>query len=324
MSILVCVLLFLALVIAISAIGYRLYVVPAKFYDTLHTLSLEPGSEPSAKPKKPALLSKLFAFLGDLLPSSPPDQELLKRDLQAGGYRSDLATSVFSGIKLVLCALGLVTGVLMRNLTANPLLHLVIPVGGLLFGYVLPGFVLGRLIGKRQEQIRLALADALDLLVVCTEAGCALDQAIQNVSREFRVVHRALSEEFALINMELLAGSSRSAALRNFADRTGEEDVKKLVAILIQTDRFGTSVADALRTQADYMRTRRRQAAEERAGKVGVKLVFPIFFFCMPSLVVLVAGPGLLQLFTNFLPALKGGKLAKAKEVRLTADRSID
>jgi tight adherence protein C len=149
--------------------------------------------------------------------------------------------------------------------------------------------------------VRLGLADALDLLVVCCEAGCGLDQAILNVSREFATVHRALSEEFATINMEVLAGSSRSAALRNFATRTGEEEVRKLVAILVQTDRFGTSIADALRTQADYMRIRRRQVAEEKAGKVGVKLVFPIFFFCMPALVVLVAGPGMIEIMKSFL-----------------------
>ena len=104
--------------------------------------------------------------------------------------------------------------------------------------------------------------------------------------------------------MEMLAGGSRIEALRNFATRTGEEELKKLVAILIQTDRFGTSVSEALRTQSEFMRVRRRQIAEEKAGKVGVKLVFPIFFFCMPALMIIVAGPGMLQLFKNLLPAL--------------------
>ncbi len=141
-------------------------------------------------------------------------------------------------------------------------------------------------------------------LVISTEAGCALDKAILNVSREFKTFHPAISQELALINMEMLAGSSRVEALRNFARRTGEDEVKKLVAILIQTDRFGTSVADALRTQSEFMRTKRRQDAEERAGKVGVKLIFPIFFFCMPALMILVAGPGLLQLFKNLLPTM--------------------
>ena len=140
--------------------------------------------------------------------------------------------------------------------------------------------------------------------MISTEAGCALDKALVNVSREFTSFHPAISEELTLVNMEMLAGGSRIEALRNFANRTGEEELKKLVAILIQTDRFGTSVAEALRTQSEFLRVRRRQLAEEKAGKVGVKLVFPIFFFCMPSLTIIVAGPGMLQLFKNLLPAL--------------------
>ena len=139
------------------------------------------------------------------------------------------------------------------------------------------------------------------MLVVCSEVGCALDQAIQYVSREFKTVHPALSDELSLLNAELLAGATRAAALRSFATRTGEEEIKKLVAILIQTDRFGTSISESLRTQSDFMRVRRRQLAEEKAGKVGVKLVFPIFFFCMPSLVIVVAGPAMLQLLNHFV-----------------------
>jgi tight adherence protein C len=163
------------------------------------------------------------------------------------------------------------------------------------------------MVKRRNDQIRLALPDVLDLLVICTEAGCGLDQAIINVSRELKNVHPAVSEELALVNMEIMAGKSRSEALRNFARRVGEEELKKIVAILIQTDRFGTSVADALRTQSDYLRIRRRQEAEERAGKVGVKLVFPIFFFCLPSLLVVTAGSGILQLMRN-LAAMNAGK----------------
>jgi tight adherence protein C len=119
-------------------------------------------------------------------------------------------------------------------------------------------------------------------------------------------VHPAICDELALVNMEIMAGTSRAEAMRNFARRTGEEEVKKLVAILIQTDRFGTSVAEALRTQSDFLRVRRRQEAEERAGKVGVKLVFPIFFFSLPALMIVTAGPGLLQVFTKLLPAMRG------------------
>jgi len=126
-----------------------------------------------------------------------------------------------------------------------------------------------------------------------------MDQALINVARELKSAHSAVSEELNIVNMEIMAGTTRAEALRSFARRVGEDEIKKLVALLIQTDRFGTSVADALRTQSDYLRIKRRQEAEERAGKVGVKLVFPIFFFCLPSLLIVTAGSGILQLVHN-------------------------
>jgi tight adherence protein C len=162
------------------------------------------------------------------------------------------------------------------------------------------------MVKRRRTEIRLSLADVLDLLVVCTEAGCGLDQALVNVARELKEVHPAIAEELTLVNMEMMAGKSRADALRNLGRRTGEDELKKLSAILVQTDRFGTSISEALRTQSDFMRVRRRQEAEERAGKVGVKLVFPIFFFCLPSLLVVTAGSGLLQLFRSLLPLMGG------------------
>ncbi len=142
-------------------------------------------------------------------------------------------------------------------------------------------------------------------MVICSEAGCGLDQAIVNVSRDLKTVHPAIAEELSMVNMEIMAGKSRADALRNLGKRCGEEEVKKLVAILIQTDRFGTSVSEALRTQSEFMRSRRRQEAEERAGKVGVKLVFPIFFFCLPALMIVTAGPGMLMLFKNVFPMMR-------------------
>jgi tight adherence protein C len=158
---------------------------------------------------------------------------------------------------------------------------------------------------QRQEIIRLALPDALDLLVVSVEAGLGLDQAIQHVARELQVSHPQLSEELSLITLEMRAGKRRADALRNFAERTGESEVRKLVAILVQNDRFGTSMGESLRTHSDFLRTRRRQEAEERAGKVGVKLVFPIFFFILPSMLIVSAGPGLLQIFKYLFPMMK-------------------
>ncbi|MGC2658364.1 MAG: type II secretion system F family protein [Bryobacteraceae bacterium] len=292
---------FAVLAVGITWFGYWYYVRPIRTLHQLGEVSDFKAAEPAKAKSKEKLLSRFLAAIGGMAPASKQEAGLLKRELISAGFRSASGVPIFTGLRIACCAGGLVIGFFCRNLSALEAMHLLIPVGGIAFGYILPGFGLGRLIERRRERVRLGLADALDLLVVCCEAGCGLDQAILNVSREFATVHQELSEEFALINMEILAGSSRSAALRNFATRTGEEEVRKLTAILIQTDRFGTSIADALRTQADYMRIKRRQVAEEKAGKVGVKLVFPIFFFCMPALVILVAGPGMIQIMKSFL-----------------------
>ncbi|HEX4168219.1 MAG TPA: type II secretion system F family protein [Bryobacteraceae bacterium] len=309
MTLLLCSILFLVLVASISAFGYFLYARPTRMLEQLEKFSSDRvGSAADSKTEKPSRVAELLAKLGSLLPASPVEAALRKRELVMAGFRADSGVAAFAGLKIVLTAVLLAVGFALHRLPPNPALQILLPFGFAGIGYKLPDFALARLITKRQQKIRLGLADALDMLVVCCEAGSGLDQAILNVSREFKMVHPAISGEFATLNMELLAGSSRVTALRNLASRTGEEELRKLVAILIQTDRFGTSVADALRTQADFMRIRRRQAAEEKAGKVGVKLVFPIFFFCMPSLAILVIGPGLLQLMKNFLPALNGMK----------------
>src|ERR1019366_7122194 len=157
----------------------------------------------------------------------------------------------------------------------------------------------------RQEILRLSRPGALDLLVVWVEAGLGLDQVIQHVAKELQVSHPQLSEEMMLVTLEMRAGKRRSDALRNFAERTGEDEIRKLVAILIQNDRFGTSMGESLRTHSDFMRVARRQQAEERAGKVGVKLVFPIFFFILPSMLIVAAGPGILQIFKYLFPMMK-------------------
>jgi len=145
----------------------------------------------------------------------------------------------------------------------------------------------------------------MDLIVVCVEAGLALDQSMQHVSRELMDVHPDISQEMELVNLEIRGGKRRAEALRALADRTGEAELSKLVAVMIQTDRFGTSIADSLRTHSDFMRVRRRQEAEERAAKVGVKLVFPIFFLILPAMLIVVAGPGLLQVFKYLFPMMK-------------------
>jgi tight adherence protein C len=158
-------------------------------------------------------------------------------------------------------------------------------------GFFGPNEYVRRLAGKRQHEIGRGLANSLDLLVVCVESGLGLDQAILQVSKELEHAHPEISEEFGFVNLELKAGKRRVEALRNLAERTGVDDLKKLVAVLIQADRFGTGVAQSLRAHADFMRIQARQIAEEKAAKLGVKLIFPIFFCILPSLFLVTVGP---------------------------------
>lgn len=305
---LVAILLFIVLMAMIFAFGYRYYVRPARMLDQLARTTSETIPKPieTRKPKQDFSLARLLEPIGNLLPVSPKDASVAKRELGNAGFRSSSAVPIYYGVKILLAIVLVFCALLVRDKLAGGMLRVMLPVAAGGAGFFGPAYGLGFLVKRRHEQIRLSLPDVLDLLVICTEAGCGLDQAIVNVSRELASVHPAVCEELAMVNMEIMAGKSRAEALRNFAKRTGEEEVKKLVGILIQTDRFGTSVADALRTQSDFLRVRRRQQAEERAGKVGVKLVFPIFFFSLPSLMIVTAGPGLLQIFTQLLPAMRG------------------
>lgn len=294
MPIVLSVSLFAILLAATGGFGYYYYVRPSRLLDQLTNT---PQRSPLIEKKASSLsFSQLLKQIGDLLPVSPQDAKMLKKDMIAAGIRTENAIQTFYGIKLLVAAVFLIGALVGREHMAEGFSRTILPVAAAGIGFFLPSFILGKLIEKRNETIRLALPDVLDLLVVCTEAGCGLDQAIVNVSRELKTVHPAMSEELSIVNMEIMAGTSRADALRHLAKRCGEEEIKKLVALLVQTDRFGTSISDSLRTQSDYLRIRRRQEAEERAGKVGVKLVFPIFFFCLPSLLVVTAGPGVLTL----------------------------
>jgi tight adherence protein C len=221
------------------------------------------------------------------------------------GYRSEKALTVLNGMKVTLAVLMVLFALAMRSSIPNPVLRVVALAFSGFLGYFVPSFMLDKKIAKRQETIRLALPDALDMLVVSVEAGLGLDQALQHVGRELQMTHKELSDELGLVNLEMRAGKRRSEALRNLADRTGESELQKLVAILVQTDRFGTSMGDSLRSHSEFLRVKRRQEAEERAGKVGVKLVFPIFFFILPAMLVVAAGPGLLQVFKYLFPMMK-------------------
>jgi tight adherence protein C len=229
--------------------------------------------------------------LSRLVPKSPSTMGRLQRRLARAGFHSAWAPAVYSmlefGLPLVLAA--------------APLLWLGWPRGAVpavllgCIGYLLPGVFLAWRIDKRKTQIRNGLPDALDLLVVCVEAGLSLDQAIQKASDELDIAHPVLAAELRAVLTEIRAGKPRLDAMRNLAHRTKIDDVQSLVALLIQTDRFGTSIAQALRTFAETARTKRRQRAEERAHKLGVKLVFPLVFCLFPALYVVTLGPAVIQ-----------------------------
>jgi tight adherence protein C len=170
------------------------------------------------------------------------------------------------------------------------------------FGFFLPRFMLKRMIKQRQQRIKLGLPDALDLTVICVEAGLALDQALMRVGTDLHHAHPELSDEFHMVNLEMRAGKPRAEALRNLVDRTGVDDLRSLVGTLIQTDRFGTSIAQALRVHSDSLRTERRQRAEEQAAKTTIKMVIPLVLFVLPSIIFVTLGPAIIELIRTLAP----------------------
>jgi tight adherence protein C len=239
--------------------------------------------------------------LGEKAPKSPREMGALRLRLMQAGFRRDDALAMFLGIRV---AVALGAFVLMSSsLVGRP--NLVVALGGAGLGWILPGMILARLAKRRQHKIRLALADALDLLVVSVEAGLGLDQAISRVAAELSTAYPDLAGELRLINLELRAGKPRAEALRNLADRTGVEDLSGLVTMLIQTDKFGTSVAQSLRVHSETLRTKRRQRAEEAAAKTGVKMVFPLVFCIFPAIWVVTIGPAAIRFVTVLFPIVE-------------------
>jgi tight adherence protein C len=298
--------LFVALMTAISIFGYRRYAKPGRVYEQLGGPVAGDPLLGEAGEDAPGFLVSLMRHIGEKVPISPQDAGDTKHELVAAGIRWDGAVDTLYGIRILLFATLVILAFILRTeITANPVLRVVIVIAAGLAGFFGPFLYLERMVDKRREELRYSLPDALDMMVVSVEAGLGLDQAIQYVARELAVTHKDLSEEFGLLHLEMRAGKRRADALRNLADRTGEPELRKLIAILIQTDKFGTSMAESLRVHSDFLRVRRRQQAEERAGKVGVKLVFPIFFFIMPAMLLVAAGPGLLQVFKYLFPMMR-------------------
>ncbi len=302
-----CLLLFAVLSTAITWFGYRRYARPGRVYEQVGVSSpvILPVVD-QLSPGQPALPVYVIQKIGAQVPLSPAGASVIRRDLMAAGFRSSGALYFFQGLRVVCAAALLAVALLFAgNLTRNAVLTVVIPVAAAFIGFFGPTFVLDYLIARRHDALRAGLPDALDLMVVAVEAGVGLDEAIQRVAHELATTHKVISDELDVVTLEIRAGKRRSEALHNLGERTGESEIRKLVAILVQTDRFGTSIAESLRVHSDFMRTKRRQDAEERAGKVGVKLVFPIFFLILPAMMVVAAGPGLLQVFRYLFPLMR-------------------
>ena len=235
----------------------------------------------------------------ELLPPSPQNVRRLRRRLIQAGYLGENAVTIYRSIALTsfLITPMLVTFVLTvifgRGFDGSTIGLILVSFG---FGLFLPSFMLSRMISKRQLRITRSLPDALDLMVVCVEAGLGLNAALQRVGREMELVEPALAQELSITNREIMAGRPRDEALRNLGDRTGVSDLKSLVAMLVQTDRFGTSIADSMRVFSDSMRTKRRQRAEEMVAKAAIKLIFPLLLFIFPALLIVLMGPALIKL----------------------------
>jgi tight adherence protein C len=244
----------------------------------------------------------LVKRIGANIPSSAKDLPRVKRRLIRAGFRDPGAARVFQGARAFLAALFGLAGLVAVWKTGN---NVLLCPAAAMAGYMAPGQYLLFRIGRRKHAIEKGLPNALDLMVVCVESGLGIDQAVIQVAKELHEAHPEICDEFAVMNLELRAGKRRAEALHNLAERTGVEDMKKLVAVLVQTDRFGTSIAQSLRGHADYLRTLARQRAEERAAKLAVKLVFPIFFCILPSLFVVTVGPVMTRLIRDLLPMIE-------------------
>ena len=255
-------------------------------------------------------LVKLVGSVGKLVkPKSEGGASELQKNLLRAGYRREGTSGIFLGLKAFLAIAFLGASVLVKLWLLKTIssFHFVLLCIVLAYiGFYLPNLWLRIKIARREEKILEGFPDALDLMVVCVEAGTGLDAAINRVGDEMRLSNKILGEEFRLLSLELRAGKQRRDALRNLATRTGLEDVSSLVSLLIQTDKFGTSVAQALRVHSESMRIKRYQRAEELATKLPVKLVFPLIVFIFPSIFVTVMGPAIIQIFRILLPRLAG------------------
>jgi len=297
-------LIFLGVALAVAVLGLRMWVRPKEAIERVTGVHIEQDEAPT----HPSLVFRdMLNRLGTIVPASPKDLTVMQRRLVRAGIRGPNALKILYGSKVIL---GILLPILMSAVVWGSAAEVFNKFAAVLaaaaLGFFGPNEYVSLVSKRRQKEMRRGLPNALDLMVVCVESGLGLDQAILQVAKELEHAHPEISEEFAMVNLELKAGKRRAEALRNLAERTAVEDLKKLVAVLIQADRFGTGVAASLRAHADFMRVQARQLAEEKAAKLGVKLVFPIFFCILPSLFIVTVGPVAVKIVRELIPMMSG------------------
>lgn len=305
MTLVLSTLLFLGVTLVATLLGVRFYVRPKQAVERLTSAGMEYHEEEARHPS--LVFRDLLDRLGSHLPASPKDASVMQKRLMRAGIRHPNALRILYGSKIALgLALPLIMTVALIGAEAEATNKFLVIAAAGAFGFLGPNEYVSIRAKRRKNAIRRALPNALDLLVVCVESGLGLDQAMVQVAKELEHAHPEISEELGIVNLEMKAGNRRQDALRNLADRTAVDDLKKLVAVLIQADRFGTGVAQSLRGHADFMRVQARQLAEEKAAKLGVKLVFPIFFCILPSLFVVTVGPVAVKIVRELIPMMAG------------------
>jgi tight adherence protein C len=301
MDLLFSLLIFLALTGVFALLGLNVWVWPKAAIDRVTASAADPQAHVVAHPS--LAFRDLLKKLGTIVPASPKDTTVMQRRLIKAGIRNPNGLKVLYGSKFVMAILvPVVTFGLIAGSSWESSSKFMATLASIAIGFFAPNEYVRVVAKKRQKQIRRGLPNALDLMVVSVESGLGLDQAVVQVAKELETAHPEISEEFSLMNLELKAGKRRIEALRNLGDRSDVPDLKKLVAVLIQADRFGTSVAATLRNHAEFMRVQARQVAEEKAAKLGVKLVFPIFFCILPSLFVVTVGPMAVKIVRELIP----------------------
>jgi tight adherence protein C len=291
---------FVSIAFIVMAIYWLLFRPVSATAQRLHDLD-DPRGMAAAQTIEVSGMETLAARLAEpinrLVPPSAADAKKLQRQLMQAGYRSPSAPGVYRVTQLILMLALPTLLLLFWTFTAQPLNEALLPLlGAFGIGFLLPRFILNRLISGRKLRITWGLADALDLMVITMEAGLGLNAAMLKVCDELKTVHPDICKEFELANLEIRVGRERSEALRNLADRTGVEDLNSLVGMLIQADRFGTSIARAVRVYSDSLRTKRRQRAEQAAQKAAFKLLLPLGALLFPTMFIIILGPALLNI----------------------------